>query len=74
MYVALITCILGQALLLNQPVLLWDAMITAAAMVSFTVLYEQPVLSRRFGADYATYRAAVPGWLPRLRPWQPPES
>jgi protein-S-isoprenylcysteine O-methyltransferase Ste14 len=72
MYVALISCILGQALLLNQPVLLWVAAITGAAMVAFARLYEEPTLSRKFGADYERYRAAVPGWWPRLRPWQPP--
>jgi protein-S-isoprenylcysteine O-methyltransferase Ste14 len=72
MYVALIVCILGQALLLNQPVLLWAAAITGAAMVAFARLYEEPTLARQFGADYERYRAAVPGWWPRLRPWQPP--
>jgi protein-S-isoprenylcysteine O-methyltransferase Ste14 len=72
MYVAVITCVVGQALLLNQPVLLWAALITAAGMVAFTRFYEEPTLARQFGADYARYRAAVPGWWPRLRPWQPP--
>jgi protein-S-isoprenylcysteine O-methyltransferase Ste14 len=73
MYVALIACILGQALLLNQPVLLWYAAIAGAAMVAFARLYEEPTLTRQFGADYERYRAAVPGWWPRLRPWQPPQ-
>jgi protein-S-isoprenylcysteine O-methyltransferase Ste14 len=72
MYVAVISCIVGQALLLNQPVLLWYAAIAAAAMVAFVRLYEEPTLARQFGADYERYRAAVPGWWPRLRPWQPP--
>lgn len=33
--------------------------------------YEEPDLARRFGADFYRYRAAVPGWRPRLRPWDP---
>jgi protein-S-isoprenylcysteine O-methyltransferase Ste14 len=74
MYVALITCIAGQAVLLNQPVLLLAAAITGALMVGFTLVYEEPTLSRQFGADYEAYRANVPGWWPRLRPWHPPEA
>jgi protein-S-isoprenylcysteine O-methyltransferase Ste14 len=73
MYVSITAVILGQALLLNQPILYVDAAITLAAMVSFVVLYEEPTLTRQFGAQYAAYRAAVPGWWPRWRPWQPPE-
>ena len=74
MYVALTACIVGQALLLNQPVLLWAAAITLAAFVAFVRLYEEPTLARQFGAEYERYRAAVPGWWPRLRPWQPSDS
>ena len=43
-------------------------MATVAAFVRF---YEEPVLSERFGAEYEAYRRAVPGWRPRLRPWEP---
>ncbi len=73
MYVAVTACILGQALLLNQPVLLWYAAIAGTAMAAFVRFYEEPALTRQFGADYARYQAAVPGWWPRLRPWRPPE-
>ena len=71
MYVAVTACIVGQALLLNQPVLLWYAAIAGAAMVTFARFYEEPKLTRQFGADYERYRDAVPGWWPRLRPWDP---
>jgi protein-S-isoprenylcysteine O-methyltransferase Ste14 len=69
MYVAVTAVIVGQALLLYQPVLLLLATVTLAAMVAFVRFYEEPNLARRFGDDYARYRAAVPGWWPRLRPW-----
>jgi protein-S-isoprenylcysteine O-methyltransferase Ste14 len=72
MYVALLTCLLGQALLLSQPVLVGYAAIVAAATVAFVMLYEQPALTRRFGSEYQAYRKAVPGWWPRMRPWHPP--
>jgi protein-S-isoprenylcysteine O-methyltransferase Ste14 len=35
---------------------------------------EEPTLLRRHGAQYARYRRAVHGWLPRLRPWRPGSS
>ena len=34
------------------------------------LLYEEPVLRARFGADYAEYSAAVRRWWPRLHPWR----
>jgi protein-S-isoprenylcysteine O-methyltransferase Ste14 len=71
MYLAVLACILGQALLLYQPVLLWDALFTAVAVVAFVRLYEEPALNEQFGEEYQAYRRAVPGWWPRLRPWRP---
>jgi protein-S-isoprenylcysteine O-methyltransferase Ste14 len=71
-YLAVTALIVGQALLLAQPALLWYAAIFFTAMVAFVYGYEQPTLSERFGAEYDQYRHAVPGWWPRRRPWQPP--
>jgi protein-S-isoprenylcysteine O-methyltransferase Ste14 len=34
---------------------------------------EEPGLARRFGASYQEYKASVPRWLPRLRPWRGPD-
>ena len=36
----------------------------------FVVAYEEPTLARTFGAEYEAYRANVPRWIPRLRPWR----
>ncbi|WP_030434620.1 methyltransferase family protein [Actinoplanes subtropicus] len=71
MYLAVIATVLGQALLLWRPVLLGYAAIATAAMVAFVLGHEQPALTRAFGAEYTTYRRAVPGWWPRLTPWRP---
>jgi len=74
MYLAVVATILGQAMLLGQPVLvLWAALVTAA-VASFVHLYEEPTLSRRYGAEYDEYREAVPRWLPRARPWTKTED
>lgn len=67
---AVVATIAGQGLLLGRPVLLAYAVGVWAAMAGFVVLYEQPSLSRRFGAEYAAYRNAVHAWWPRLRPTQ----
>jgi protein-S-isoprenylcysteine O-methyltransferase Ste14 len=71
MYLAVVGAILGQALLLGQPVLVAYAAVVGLVTAAFVRLYEEPALSRQFGADYHAYRAAVPAWWPRLSPWRP---
>jgi protein-S-isoprenylcysteine O-methyltransferase Ste14 len=71
MYAAVVGAIVGQALLLGRPVLLTYAAVAAAAMALFVRGYEEPVLAARYGEQYRAYCRAVPGWLPRLRPWTP---
>ena len=62
--------LLGEAALLGSvPQLIWAAIFFAANAV-YMPLVEEPGLARRFGEEYETYRAHVPRWLPRLRPWQ----
>ena len=73
MYVAVLAAIIGQALLLGQLGLLLYTAAVWLISASFVRFYEEPTLSRRFGADYEAYRRAVPAWWPRLRPWNPDE-
>src|SRR5215208_410154 len=73
MYVAVLTAIVGQSLLLDRLGLVLYAGVVWAAVAVFVRFYEEPTLARRFGADYEAYRRAVPAWLPRLRPWEPGE-
>src|ERR671912_1361183 len=73
MYVAVLAAIVGQALLLGRLVLLLYAAGAWLVVAAFVHFYEEPTLTRRFGADYEAYRRAVPAWLPRLRPWDPAE-
>jgi protein-S-isoprenylcysteine O-methyltransferase Ste14 len=73
MYVAVLAVIIGQSLLLGQPILLAYAAALWLIVASFVRFYEEPTLSRRFGAEYEAYRRAVPAWWPRLRPWRPGE-
>lgn len=69
MYLAVEAIIIGQALLLWQLVLFVYAAIPFAAVVAFVRFYEEPTLLATYGASYEAYRAAVPGWIPRLTPW-----
>jgi protein-S-isoprenylcysteine O-methyltransferase Ste14 len=74
MYLAVVVTILGQAFALGRPVLLLYAAIVAGAFVAFVHWYEEPALRRRFGAEYETYRRAVPAWLPRPRARAPSDA
>jgi protein-S-isoprenylcysteine O-methyltransferase Ste14 len=70
MYVATAAVIAGEGLLLGQVILLAGAAVYCAALALLVRLHEEPVMARRFGAAYDAYRAAVPAWVPRLRPWR----
>ena len=69
MYLAVAAVICGEALILGRPWLYAYGGLFGVAVWLFVTLYEEPVLARRYGAEYDAYRRAVPGWRPRLRPW-----
>lgn len=71
MYVGVLAVIIGEGLLLGRYELLVCAAVTFAVVYTFVRVYEEPKLRAMFGREYETYRAAVPGWWPRLRPWRP---
>jgi len=64
-YIANAGIIVGQALFLGQLWLLLYAAAFLAVTGAFVHWYEEPTLSRQFGAEYDAYRHAVPGWWPR---------
>jgi protein-S-isoprenylcysteine O-methyltransferase Ste14 len=59
----------GEALLFGSLRLLVYTAAGWAGAAVFVRWYEEPALTRRFGAEYQAYRRAVPAWRPRLRPW-----
>jgi protein-S-isoprenylcysteine O-methyltransferase Ste14 len=71
MYLAVLAAIVGQGLALSRPVLFGYAAAVAACVVTFVYYYEQPALTRQFGARYEAYQRDVPAWLPRMRPAAP---
>jgi protein-S-isoprenylcysteine O-methyltransferase Ste14 len=69
MYVSVVAVILGQALLFGDwRLIVYGAVFWLACHV-FVLVYEEPTLQRTFGAEYEAFRANVPRWIPRIRPW-----
>lgn len=71
MYLAVAAVIVGQALVLGQPILLWYAVFFVLGTAAFVYFYEQPALLRQFGDEYRRYCESVPAWLPRVTPYRP---
>ena len=67
MYCAVAAAILGQGLLFGN----WKVLVYGAAVWLlfhlFVVIYEEPVLRRKYGAKYEEFCREVPRWIPRIR-------
>jgi protein-S-isoprenylcysteine O-methyltransferase Ste14 len=69
MYVAVVTTILGQALLFGSTRVLGYGALVWCAFHVFVLAYEEPTLRGQFGEAYAVYQAGVRRWWPRVTPW-----
>src|SRR4051812_3279605 len=69
MYLAVLTIIVGQALLFWSLGTLVYAGIVLVMVASFVRAYEEPTLEEEYGEEYREFRRHVRGWIPRLRPW-----
>jgi protein-S-isoprenylcysteine O-methyltransferase Ste14 len=67
MYWGVGSVVLGEAAVFHSRALaeLMAALIVGANL--FVLLYEEPELRRKFGAEYEEYCRRVPRWLPRFR-------
>jgi protein-S-isoprenylcysteine O-methyltransferase Ste14 len=72
MYVGVGSVVLGEALLFASFPVLRFFLLGAAVVFLFVLLYEEPVLRRKFGDEYREYCRNVRRWIPRLTPWRPP--
>ena len=70
MYVAVLLLIFGQGLLFGSVRLLEYGIMVWLGFFAFVLLYEEPTLQRKFGAEYQEFCAEVPRWIPRLKPWR----
>jgi protein-S-isoprenylcysteine O-methyltransferase Ste14 len=70
-YVGFLVVLTGEMLFFGSPGLLEYTAVAWCIGAAAVKFYEEPILSRKFGADYAAYRRAVRAWIPRLHPWTP---
>lgn len=68
-YVGFLIILFGQTLLTGSPGVAEYTAIAWCVGAGAVRFYEEPVLSRKFGAEYEEYRRAVHAWIPRLHPW-----
>jgi protein-S-isoprenylcysteine O-methyltransferase Ste14 len=66
----------GVGLILLGEALIWGSTTVGAFLAAFLLinhayflLSEEPGLEQRFGEAYRVYKAHVPRWIPRTRPW-----
>ena len=66
--------LLAEALLFQSwPITAWMILFFAGNAIYFP-LVEEKGLEKRFGDEYLRYKARVPRWIPRLRPWEESEN
>ena len=65
MYVGVLSILLGEALFFRSTALLIYAAGFLLTVHLFVLLYEEPVLRRKFGESYQRYCRTVNRWLPR---------
>jgi protein-S-isoprenylcysteine O-methyltransferase Ste14 len=66
MYVSYFVAVIGEALLLSRPALFIYLLVLAAFVAGFVRWWEEPTMTKRFGAEYEAYCKQVPRWWPRL--------
>jgi protein-S-isoprenylcysteine O-methyltransferase Ste14 len=67
MYVGVGSVLIGEAVLFQSLALLAYLAAALICVYFFVRLYEEPVLTRKFGDSYRRYRETVPRWIPRIR-------
>jgi protein-S-isoprenylcysteine O-methyltransferase Ste14 len=68
-YVGFLIILIGQALLFGSRGLVEYTAVAWCVGAAAVRFYEEPVLTRKFGAEYRAYLRAVPAWIPRLHAW-----
>jgi protein-S-isoprenylcysteine O-methyltransferase Ste14 len=70
MYLAVLGLVFGQMFAFQSAALMAYGVTLWLGFTIFILTYEEPHLRERFPDEYAAYFAAVPRWLPRLKPWR----
>ena len=69
MYVAVVSVIVGQALMFGNTRLVEYGGLVWLLFHLFVLVYEEPTLKAGFADEYEVFSAEVPRWIPRLTPW-----
>src|SRR5712692_8236950 len=67
MYIAVVTTLIGEAILFMSLPVLVEAGVFVVLANLFVAYYEEPALRRRFGESYERYSRTVGRWIPRFR-------
>ena len=70
MYVAVVSTILGQGLILGNVRLLEYGGSVWLLFHLWVLVYEEPTLRASFGSEYKLFCTEVPRWIPRFTPWR----
>ena len=62
----------AEVLFLGSRALAGWLLVVFLANAVYFPLVEEKALERRFGDQYRLYKANVPRWIPRIRPWRQP--
>jgi protein-S-isoprenylcysteine O-methyltransferase Ste14 len=66
MYLAVLSMVIGQAILLRSFLLVGYALLVWGVVHLFVVFVEEPSLRDQFGESFHSYLRTVPRWLPRF--------
>ncbi len=64
MYVGILSILIGEALFFESTRLMVYVAVAFLFYFSIVLIYEEPVLKRKFGDSYRTYCQTTPRWLP----------
>ena len=71
MIMGVLTVLVGESLAIGSwNIFTWAITFFIINNVYF-VLYEEPILEKKFGDEYREYKSHVPRWIPRLKPFKP---
>ncbi len=65
MYVGAALILIGEALVYQSWTLFGFAFLVWFPQHLFVIFYEEPVLKKKFGPEYAEYLKTVPRWIPK---------
>ncbi|MCX6035858.1 MAG: isoprenylcysteine carboxylmethyltransferase family protein [Chloroflexi bacterium] len=70
MYSGAFMVLFGEATLLGSIAVLVFAVVMPLAPLFYVPLKEESDLEKQFWKEYLVYKAHVPRWVPRLKPWK----